>query len=177
MNGNNAVILKIASRFLEYPDEDLLLFLAPLAAEIAALPPGRAREVLAGFTAYLRSRPLLRLQEEYSRHFDLNAAASPHLTYHRCGDGRDRGAALVELLRLYHGAGYEPATRELPDYLPLVLEFLAICPPPDRTWLAREYRPQIEALADRLGKAGTPYGPLLAVVVANLGSDDTGGEE
>jgi nitrate reductase delta subunit len=168
MTREKSVIIKMVSHFLQYPDEDLLISLAPLAEEIAALPPGRAREVLADFAGYLQSRRLIRLQEEYSRHFDLNPASSLNLTYHRYGDSRDRGAALVQLLQVYHGAGYEPATRELPDYLPLVLEFLAICSKAEYDWLVQEYRPQVEALADRLNRAGTPYAHILSIVVDNL---------
>jgi len=168
MTREKSVIMKMASLFLQYPDEDMLISLDPLAEEIARLPQGRAREVLADFAGYLQSRRLIRLQEEYSRYFDLNPAASLNLTYHRYGDSRDRGAALVQLLQVYHGAGYEPATGELPDYLPLVLEFLAICPKAEYDWLVQEYRPQVEVLADRLNRAGTPYAHLLSIVVDNL---------
>lgn len=168
MTREKALIIKMVSHFLQYPDEDLLNSLEPMAEEVRALPQGRAKEVLADFVGYLQSRRLIRLQEEYSRHFDLNPATSLNLTYHRYGDGKDRGAALVELLRVYRRAGYMPTTRELPDYLPLVLEFLAICPQDDFAWLVQEYRPQVEALADRLIQSGTPYAHLLSVVVDKL---------
>ncbi len=176
MVSERSVILKMASHLLQYPDEELLNSLAPLGEAIAALPPGRAREALGSFAAYLQTRPLLRLKEEYSRHFDLNPAASLNLTYHRFGDGRERGTALVQLLRAYREAGYEPATRELPDYLPLVLEFLAICPEAAANWIVQEYLPQVAALANRLSQADTPYGRLLSMVVENLGSLDPGRE-
>ena len=96
--------------------------------------------------------------------FDLNPATSLNLTYQKYGDGKERGPALAQLHQVYQGAGYEAATCELPDFLPLVLEFLAICPSEAYTWLLEEYRSQIETLANRLKETGTPYANLFSVI-------------
>jgi nitrate reductase molybdenum cofactor assembly chaperone NarJ/NarW len=155
---------KILSYFLEFPDENLFGSLEALQEAVTALPPGRTQEVFADFLTYLRGQSLIQLQEEYSRHFDLNPTTCLNLTYHCCGDGKDRGAALAHLVQVYRQAGYETVAGELPDYLPLVLEFLCICPGDTQAGMIREYQSQIEALTDRLKQAGAPYAPLLSVL-------------
>jgi nitrate reductase molybdenum cofactor assembly chaperone NarJ/NarW len=168
MTTERLLTFKILSHLLQYPDENLLNSLEAFHEAITELPPGRTKEVLADFLAYMKGQRLIGLQEEYSRHFDLNPASCLNLTYHRCGDGKDRGAALAHLVQVYLQAGYEPITSELPDYLPLVLEFLSICPGKTRAWMVEEYRAQVEALADRLNHSGATYAPLLSVVLENF---------
>ncbi len=161
----NQLILKIASHLLLYPDETLLSSLKSLARVIAQLPQSRPRQVFGEFLQRFNDRNLIAWQEEYSRLFDLTPATCLNLTYHKYGDGRDRGFALAELQQLYRQAGYEKTAAELPDFLPLVLEFLAVCRPADAFWLQAAYRPQIEALSERLQEAGTIYAGLLSVVL------------
>jgi nitrate reductase molybdenum cofactor assembly chaperone NarJ/NarW len=161
----NRLIIKIASHLLQYPDESLRHSLESMTEVINDLSPGRAREILADFLQNFRRRKLLSWQEEYSRNFDLNPATCLNLTYHKYGDGKGRGPALAQLHQVYHQAGYENATGELPDYLPLVLEFLTICPGEASAWLLQEYRSQVSTLANRLQEAGTPYAHLLSVIL------------
>lgn len=168
MNQEKALVIKMVSHLLQYPDELLQQSGATLSQLVEELPPSRARKILTEFLNYMRQRPLIPWQEEYSQHFDLNPATCLNLTYHRFGDGKARGAALADLRRLYLQAGYLPMTTELPDYLPLVLEFLSICPQESYSWLVQEYQPQIENLAQQLDQAGTPYADLLSVVATSL---------
>lgn len=164
MTVEKSPIFKILSYCLQFPDEELLSSLEALQGAVSALPSGRVREVLADFLGYLKAQSLIQLQEEYSRHFDLNPTTCLNLTYHRCGDGQDRGAALAHLVQVYRRAGYEAVTGELPDYLPMVLEFLCLCPEETYAWMVKEYQSQVETLADRLKGAGAPYAPVLSVV-------------
>jgi nitrate reductase delta subunit len=94
-------------------------------AAAAALPEPFARERLSSFLAHMKTEPLLNLQEHYTAVFDLNPSTSLNLTWHLLGDHEDRGRALAELLEVYRQAGLEPAVDDLPDYLPLLLEFMA----------------------------------------------------
>jgi nitrate reductase delta subunit len=68
---------------------------------------------------------LLTIEERYVDLFDRGRALSLHLFEHLHGESRDRGAAMVELKRLYTAAGFELSARELPDFLPVVLEYLS----------------------------------------------------
>jgi nitrate reductase delta subunit len=64
-------------------------------------------------------------EERYCELFDRGRALSLHLFEHLHGESRDRGTAMVELKQLYGRAGFELTARELPDYLPVVLEYLS----------------------------------------------------
>jgi nitrate reductase delta subunit len=75
--------------------------------------------------AELSRGDLLDVEERYSNLFDRGRALSLHLFEHLHGDSRDRGSAMVELKELYRTAGYELSSTELPDYLPVVLEYLS----------------------------------------------------
>ena len=165
MTEERLLFLKIASHLLQYPDAGLLNTFESLTEVIHELSPGSPREIFTDFLRHFDNRKLINWQEEYTRNFDLNPATCLNLTYHKYGDGKERGPALAQLHQVYHRAGYEAATCELPDYLPLVLEFLAICPGEEYAWLLKEYRSPIETLANRLKEAGTPYAELFSVIL------------
>ena len=106
-------------------------------------------------------------QEEYCRTFDFDRRATLHLTYHTCGDRRQRGLELVKLKRRYAEAGLEPATGELPDYLPMMLELAALEPAAGEA-LLNEHRPALELVRARLHERGSPYADVLDAVVDAL---------
>ncbi len=164
MTPEKRLVIKIASHFLQYPDKTWVDSVESLRNTIAEIRSDPARGVFAGFLLHLQNRQLLSWQEEYSRIFDLNPSTCLNLTYHKYGDQKERGPALAQLHQLYHSAGYETATGELPDYLPLVLEFLSICPEEDYAWVLREYQSQVEILAAKVKENGTPYADLLSVI-------------
>ena len=85
----------------------------------------------AEFFDLCRKHPALKAAGDLYAAFDLDPATSLHLTYHLLGDSEDRGKALARLLWVYHREGYDAVIGELPDYLPMILEFLALCPEPE----------------------------------------------
>ena len=98
-------------------------------AEVIAGSPlvgPREREDLLRLIEEIGRGDLLDAEERYVDLFDRGRALSLHLFEHLHGDGRDRGTAMVELKRLYAAAGFELTARELPDYLPVVLEYLSV---------------------------------------------------
>jgi len=123
------------------------------------------RERCANFLDYLASKPLIRLQEEYTATFDLNPATSLNLTYHKWDDSRERGNALLDFQRLYQLAGYEISTGELPDHLPLVLEYLSLNRNGDYSSLLGQYYEEVETINSRLKEAGSVYAGPLSIVV------------
>lgn len=168
MTQEKMLIIRIASHLLQYPGEEMINSLSSISDWISELSPGRTREALTGFLAELRNRKILSLQEEYSRVFDLNAATCLNLSYHKHGDERERGAAMVWLKQIYLRAGYEIAFNELPDFLPMMLEFLSVCSSEEYAWIVQEYRSQMEVLSARLQETESPYAELLRVALDSI---------
>jgi len=149
---------------LRYPDEDLKVCLPDVGSCLAQFPESPAITNCMDFLTYLETTPLRSLQEEYTRTFDLNGTTCLNLTFHEWGDSRERGMALVDLKQLYKAEGYEPLAGELPDYLPMMLEFLTVCPDLTCAQLVSQYSKHISALAGRLKERGSPYSRPVEVV-------------
>ncbi len=157
MTDEKRFLLKLLSRCLVYPDAEALEALPEMEAAAASLGEPRVRERLADFMALLKAQPLLKLQEHYTAVFDMNPSASLNLTYHLMGDREDRGRALAELLDVYRRAGFEPAVNELPDFLPLMLEFMAASSPAQPPALILRCLSAVPALSGRLKETDSPY--------------------
>lgn len=121
------LVLKALSALLSYPTAEIRAALPEIAEAIRASPlvAPRERAALLELVDELAGGDLLELEERYVDLFDRGRALSLHLFEHLHGDGRERGAAMVELKALYAQGGFELATRELPDFLPVLLEYLS----------------------------------------------------
>jgi nitrate reductase delta subunit len=166
--------LGILSVLLRYPDGALRADLP----EIAAAIPG------AGFRADLAPR-LQRLarrlglgdgldrEEAYVRLFDRGRGTSLHLFEHVHGDTRNRGPAMIELAQVYEQSGLAMDARELPDFLPLFLEFCAHAPADVAANLLGQCAPILDQLHAKLLGRGTPdaraYAAILAAALAEAG--------
>jgi len=159
--------LKLASLLLQYPSQELWDARKELQDEIGALGAGARREALLAFLETIDGQPLSEAQRRYVEAFDFSRRTSLYLTYHRWGDLRQRGLALLKLKQRYAAAGLELSDEELPDYLPVLLEFCAIRPEQGLEALG-EHREAIELVRSALHDAGSPYALLLDAVVADL---------
>lgn len=161
-------IYKILSVLLEYPDQELLDHLPELRAEIAKSPDVDVaeRDALRKFLEHLANTPLTGLQADYVKTFDLTPEHSLHLTHHLFGDDNDknRGPALIDLGELYKDYGVKVMTNELPDYLPLILEFAAMLDDNEAMVFLADAKKVLKVLTDNLNKAGSPYAAPLAIV-------------
>ena len=164
MDDHIKIQLKVTSLLLEYPDEVFIRSLPLIEIRIAQLPDSYAKDKLVRFTSYLQTTPLIHLQETYTEAFDMNPSTCLNLTYHLLGDSEKRGNVMACMRQIYREAGYETTTGELPDYLPLILEFLSECPTSDRTETLWSYLGAVEKPAGALRNAGNPYSLLLDVV-------------
>jgi nitrate reductase delta subunit len=164
MKDQKRYLLKVLSILLQYPEDEFVLSLEELREAVEQIPQVDQRERCEHFLDYLGNNPLIRLQEEYTSTFDLNPSTCLNLTYHKWGDARERGNALVDFRRLYHQAGYECSTGELPDYLPLVLEYLSLSRNGDNHSLPGQYCEEVKTVRSRLEESGSVYADLLAIV-------------
>jgi nitrate reductase molybdenum cofactor assembly chaperone NarJ/NarW len=150
----------LASALLRYPDAELLAARDELAATARAMPSSPGIDELRHFSAWWAARHGDRLQMLYVETFDFARRTGLDLTYYTHGDRRQRGLALLALRRRYGAAGLDLDTEELPDHLPLVLEFAAVTPDAGAEVLA-EYRTVIELLHLALERAGSPFAAVL----------------
>lgn len=158
-------IYKILSVLLEYPEQDLMDHLPELRELIPQLDADNAeREALQQFVSHLESMSLTELQSDYVKTFDMVPEHSLHLTHHLFGDDKNRGPALIDLGELYKDYGIEVVTNELPDYLPLVLEFVTQLDESEATVFLADARKVFSVLTENLSKAESPYAALLSIV-------------
>ncbi len=134
---------KALSALLTYPTEELVAAVPEIAAAIASdgMVSAKGRESLTVLFIDLQTLDLYELQERYVDLFDKTRKLSLHLFEHVHGESRDRGQAMVDLAMLYEKGGLMLAANELPDYLPLFLEYLATSAARRSARLAHEYEP------------------------------------
>jgi len=119
--------MRALARMLDYPDREMAESLPELAVALRAMPmpPSAPRQALLDWCARLAKGSLLDHQAAYVAQLDRGRATSLPLFEHVHGESRDRGQAMVDLLAEYENAGFAIGQRELPDHLPLLLEFLS----------------------------------------------------
>lgn len=162
------LIYKILSALLDYPDQDLLDHLQEIRAEIEKSPRIEMDEknALNKFIDHLFNTSLIEQQTDYVKTFDMTPEHSLHLTHHLFGDDNDRnrGPALIDLGELYKDYGIDVSTNELPDYLPLILEFITLLEDNEATTFLSDAHKVLAVLCDNLSKASSPYAALLSIV-------------
>ncbi len=133
--------------------------------------PARLIERLAPLAEDLTQDDLYEAQARYVDLFDRTRSLSLQLYEHVHGESRDRGQAMVELLQLYSARGLELTAKELPDHLPVFLEFLSTLPPDEAPALLGQAAHVLEALLERLNKRHSLYARVFDVLVALVEAD------
>lgn len=158
----------LISLLLQYPDATLAEDRGAVMDAAAALPLSPQRTALLAFLDYWSRASLATLAQDYVATFDLQKRCALYLSYYLYGDKRQRGVTFLRLKQLYAAAGWELTTRELPDYLPLMLEFAASGPAGHGELLLQEFRPGLELLRRALQDLASPYAHLLDAIVLGL---------
>jgi nitrate reductase delta subunit len=151
---------------IAYPTEALQAATGEIAVSLAeeGLVPAPQRAAIDDLLAELAGRDIYDLQERYFALFDRSRTLSLHLFEHVHGESRDRGQAMVDLIELYRGHGFEPTASELPDFLPLFLEFLSLLPGDEAQALLVEPAGILQALAERLVTRKSAYAAVFAAL-------------
>jgi len=120
-------ILKVIARLLDYPSQELFKATPTLVTAVNedSFISLHTKQQLVNFIEQLSSRDIYDAQETYDLLFDRGRSLSLLLFEHVHGESRDRGQAMVDLLDVYRSKGFEVDSRQLPDYIPLYLEFLS----------------------------------------------------
>ena len=167
MNSTQQKIYKLISVFLEYPEYEWMEGLPELREEIASFENPIFRTYFEQFLNYLEYTPWEEVCEQYVNTFDYHGVVSLHLTFHVFKDSRERGEALVKLRQLFRESDVEMDTTEMPDYLPMVLEFLAIAEDEHVKRMLKLHLKSIIQLEKVLAKQDSPYSFLLKACIEN----------
>ncbi len=158
----NNPTFKALSVLLQYPSPELLAQAGELESIVLAenhFTPD-TKERLVAFIQHLK-------QEQYVGLFDRSRALSLHLFEHVHGESRDRGQAMVDLKDHYQAHGFVmDSNNELPDYLPLLLEFLAYIPKEESRDMLRELLAILIGIFSRLRALDSQYASIFAALIA-----------
>lgn len=162
-----AKIHKVLSLLLTYPTPEIKDAAAELRSIVDAddALPASLRQGLDTLIDELATRDIYDLQERYVLLFDRTRSLSLHLFEHVHGESRDRGQAMVDLQNLYAEHGLHLAAKELPDFLPLFLEFLSTQSDEEARALLAQPAHIFAALAARLAKRQSPYEAVFRCLV------------
>lgn len=164
---HNPLLLKLISVLLLYPDDEFMDALPLLEAEISNSVKGSTKNQLLAFVKNAKTIPAIQLQEHYTQVFDVNPRTCLNLTYHSIGDTENRGRVLAQIDQIYLESGYERTTSELPDFLPLILEFLSQSHQDTQLDLLWKQLEAVKNIAETLGKIGSPYQALMEILLEN----------
>ena len=163
-----ALIYRALGLMLGYPTEDQRALIPAILQSVQSedLIPGPIRRSLVRLGERLTEADTYELQEDYVQTFDRTRTLSLNLYEHVHGESRDRGQAMANLVELYGQHGLEMASQELPDHLPVFLDFLSVVPDEQAASLLGEAAHVLEALAERLHKRSSPYRAVFGALVA-----------
>lgn len=166
-------IIKVISLLLDYPEQQLVDARAELddAIEQCLFISPQQRQALHDLLQHITGQELLDAQSVYLSLFNRGRHLSLLMFEHVHGESRDRGQAMVDLLAEYEQAGFAIAAKELPDYIPLYLEYLATCDQlTARTGLA-DIQHLLAMLGARLEESESPYAACFHALLQLAGVD------
>ena len=151
--------LKAISLLLSYPSEALQAAMPEIGGVLASDTrlTAAARRALLSLVGALGRDDIYDLQERFVMLFDRSRTLSLNLFEHVHGESRDRGGAMVSLVETYREAGFDPASPELPDHLPVLLEFLATRRAGEASETLADAAHIFAALSERLARRESPY--------------------
>lgn len=158
--------LKTLSALLTYPTAEIQDAIPEIKSALEAenVLPRATRDGLVRLLDEIAAGDIYDMQERYVLLFDRTRSLSLHLFEHVHGQSRDRGQAMVDLVALYEKHGLAPCTSELPDFLPLFLEFLSAIPEPEARQTLAEAVHIFVALRQRLEKRSSSYADVFAAL-------------
>ncbi|MAS03306.1 MAG: nitrate reductase molybdenum cofactor assembly chaperone [Ahrensia sp.] len=158
--------LKVISLLLSYPTEDIKAALPELKVALDGGIGDREAAALKRLVDDIAALDLYDAQERYVFLFDRTRSLSLHLFEHVHGESRDRGQAMVDLMAMYEADGFEIDAKELPDYLPMFLEYLSTKPQAEAAELLGQTAHILAALRQRLKKRKSVYAGAFGVLEA-----------
>lgn len=165
-------LLKVIARLLDYPTDDLQQAKAPLIALVNAETAidSALHASLVELINHLCDSDIYDVQSDYDALFEKGRAVSLLLFEHVHGESKDRGQAMVDLIDIYQSRGYQVAVKELPDYLPLFLEFLSEQEPAFIKEYLQDIAHILALIETRLQKKNSQYACLFTLLIQLSGA-------
>ena len=156
----------VLARLLDYPTPELMNHLSEITEVIDSDSEVNRSEVkeLREFISWLQLHGLTGIQQVYVQTFDMVPEHDLHMTHHIHGDSRDRGPAFIDLTEHFKANGLEMKDGEIPDYLPLLLEYVSTLGDDECRFFLADVGKILAILADNLEKADSPYAKLVRMV-------------
>jgi nitrate reductase delta subunit len=161
-------LFELTALLLGYPDRELVASAADLTTAVDGINDPVIAGYLHEFLTWFGTVGPPEVQQHYVQTFDLRRRSGLYLTYYLHGDTRKRGVALLTLKQRYRAHGFRLRDGELPDLLPVLLEFAALVGPGNGEAPLRQHRAGIELLRASLADAGSHYRPLLDAITEAL---------
>lgn len=167
---------KLLAELLDYPSGQLVADLRELIGEHGGVPamleavdrerlfPRDEREKIGAFVDWMLGQDQTELEANYVKTFDMVPQHSLHLTHHLFGDDKNRGPALIDLSEYYKSFGLQHEESEIPDYLPLILEFVSQLEDNEARIFLADATKVFKVLAANLEKSESPYAALIRVI-------------
>ena len=168
---NMSLTLRVLARLLSYPDDALRGHLAELRQALrheAALQSVRLAEV-EGLIDSLGAQSAIDTEADYVQLFDTGRRTSLHLFEHVHGDSRDRGPAMIDLAQTFEAAGLYLAEGEMPDHLPVVLEYASTQPPREAQAFLAEMAHIFNVIFSALDQRRSRYASVLGALIELAG--------
>lgn len=174
MGRSELIVLKAIGTLLEYPHPEVRAALPEILEVIAGsrLVRPKDRQGLIDLVEFIRAADPLLAEERYVALFDRGRATSLHLFEHVHGEARDRGQAMVDLKAVYSAAGFDLTSRELPDYMPVVLEYLSCRDLAEAKAMLGDCAPILRRIGEALVARRSPYRAAIQALLGIVGEPD-----
>lgn len=164
--------LRVLSKLLIYPSADIMTHMDEMKSVLVddGFLKARTLKSLCAFMDEFAATDLMTAQETYVELFDRGRSHCLHLYEHVHGESRFRGQAMIDLSNRYHEKGLQIGVSELPDYLPLFLEFISICDPEEGLETLGQAAPVIAVIGEKLKRGKSGYAKVFAAIVELSGA-------
>ena len=164
--------LRVLSRLLTYPNAELLAQTEALKDVLVddGFLKKKTMKKLSKFLDDFATTDLMQAQENYVEIFDRGRAHCLHLFEHVHGESRFRGQAMIDLADRYAEKGLIVGAQELPDYLPVFLEFISICEPEEGLETLAQAAPVIATIGEKLKRKKSGYASVFQAITQLSGA-------
>ena len=159
-------VFNVLSRLIDYPSDELMENLDSVIEFVSESSEidDNEKKIIMEFISWMRIHTTTGIQQSYVETFDMVPEHDLHLTHHIFGDDNGRGPALIDLSEHFKNEGLEVKDGEIPDFLPLILEYVATLDDMESRVFLGDAKKIIKVIADNLDEAKSPYAKLIRIV-------------